>query len=391
MSEPPSEGSTWRHLSREWIWISCFAPALFLAGLLFLAGCGYADSDSTSTIDLDSLPVRIAEPVLSVNAIDTLLFAFLYPYSTPLDDGSVLLADARRSQVYQLNRDGTGRIVADNGRGPGEVQFVNNMGITPDGYIYLFDWTNRRITLYNQDLTYEREFLIQAFMDKKEIRWVYPTTEPDLFLGVGTDLSFMEDLDPNLFRVIGLYHLPERSYLDWIRVPSGRVSYTIVDGEMQGFRPVPYVPQTHFSMHPGGGSFYLYWPPSEEITELTLSMDTLRVIPVSLPKEPFSSSEQDSLLDQWNSPDIATLRDMQSQFPEVKSPVDRFLVDDLGRFWLRLTRRSTLQEWLVLDEEATPERIVALPKEAEVTHISSKSIGVREEDMMTFTLYEVID
>lgn len=103
---PPTESPVWRHLSRQRI--ARFAPAVFLAGLLLLAGCRNEASDPAAAIDLDSLPVSVPEPVLTVDAIDTMLFAFLYPYSTPLDDGSVLLADARRSQVYQLNRDGTG-------------------------------------------------------------------------------------------------------------------------------------------------------------------------------------------------------------------------------------------------------------------------------------------
>src|SRR5690625_4343754 len=123
MCEPPSDGPVWRHFSGKWV--SCFIPALFLAGLLFFTGCSNADSDSTETIDLDSLPVRIAEPVLSVNAIDTTLFAALYQLSVSLDDSSVIIAAGICNQVFKLNADGTGRVVAHSVQGRGEVKSVS--------------------------------------------------------------------------------------------------------------------------------------------------------------------------------------------------------------------------------------------------------------------------
>src|SRR5690625_2884317 len=87
-------------------WVIKISPAVFLSCFLLLSGCLGEDTVSTGTINLDELPVSVPEPVLTVDAIDTMLFAFLYPYSTPLDDGSVLLADARRSQEGLFIADG---------------------------------------------------------------------------------------------------------------------------------------------------------------------------------------------------------------------------------------------------------------------------------------------
>jgi len=369
-------------------WVIKISPAVFLSCFLLLSGCLGEDTVSTGTINLDELPVSVPEPVLTVDAIDTMLFAFLYPYSTPLDDGSVLLADARRSQVYQLNRDGTGSLVADNGRGPGEVRFISNLTQGPVDYLYLFDSSNLRVSLFNRDLTYEREFVLKSPGEGVALEGVYPTAEKGLFIADGIDPRHFPVLDPDPVRVIGFYHQQEESYSNWIRVPDRRIAFTIINGEVQGFRQVPFMPKTHFSMCPDGGSFYLYWPPSEEIAELSLSMDTMRVIPVVLPEERFLESEKDSLLERWNYPDAATSRNMQSNFPEIKTPVDRFLVDDLGRFWLRLTRHSPAREWLVLDKEGVPQRIVQHSKELDVTHVSSQNIGIRSDMNMVFSFYE---
>src|SRR5690625_1124730 len=87
-------------------WVIRISPAVFLSCFLLLSGCLGKDTVSTGTINLDELPVSVPEPVLTVDAFDTMLFAFLYPYSTPLDDGSVLLADTRRSQEGLFIADG---------------------------------------------------------------------------------------------------------------------------------------------------------------------------------------------------------------------------------------------------------------------------------------------
>src|SRR5690625_1488316 len=143
---------------------------------------------STRCSSLFSIPIRrLLMMEASVDAIDTMLFAFLYPYSTPLDDGSVLLADARRSQIYQLNRDGTGSLVADNGRGPGEVRFISNLTQGPVDYLYLFDSSNLRVSLFNRDLTYEREFVLKGPGEGVALEGGYPTAEKGLSIADGLD------------------------------------------------------------------------------------------------------------------------------------------------------------------------------------------------------------
>jgi len=278
MCEPPSDGPVWRHFSGKWV--SCFIPALFLAGLLFFTGCSNADSDSTETIDLDSLPVRIAEPVLSVNAIDTTLFAALYQLSVSLDDSSVIIADGIRKQVFQLNPDGTGRMVADVGRGPGEVQSVNTLVLDPDGYLHLYDRQNARVTKFDRHLTYKSEIKLESVGEDVLVREIYPTAEPDILLVVGTDWRYFNEIVNDRVQVIGLYSSQEGSYSDWLRIPYTRVSFTVIEEIVRAVHEIPYTPMTHIAMHHEGSSFFLYWPPSEEIVELSLSMDTLRVIQV---------------------------------------------------------------------------------------------------------------
>src|SRR5690625_1313753 len=382
-----ADSSGWRNVPRHWI---VLLVLIFLAGLALLAGCQNETSDSAATIDLDSLPVNIPDSIFTIDAVDTTLFGYLIRFGS-LDDGSVLIAAFVHSQLFQLNPDGTGRVVAGNGHGPADVQSVNFLSTDPEGNLYLFDRATMKLTQFNRDLVYKKDFVIENPGENITLSEFHATAEPGLFLVAGTDREYIREQTSDPKQIIGLYHWEEGSYSDWIHIPYTRVKYTVIDDIIRAIRGVPFTPTAHVAMHPEGRSFYMYFPPSEEIVELSLSMDTLKTMPVVLPEESFISSERDSVLDRIDFINVTERREMDSMIPEVKPTVDHFIVDDLGRFWLRLTRRSPSREWLVLGSQGDPQKIVQHPNELEVTHISSKNIGFYGEDIVTFTLFEPVD
>jgi hypothetical protein len=78
---------------------------------------------------------------------------------------------------------------------------------------------------------------------------------------------------------------------------------------------------------------------------------------------------------------------MKEIIPDHKIPVERMRIDPEGNFWLQLNYYSDTLQWLVMDREGNPQRIVHLPHESILTHVSDDHLGVRLNDI-TFAVYE---
>ncbi|MEX0779018.1 MAG: hypothetical protein WD037_04745 [Balneolales bacterium] len=80
---------------------------------------------------------------------------------------------------------------------------------------------------------------------------------------------------------------------------------------------------------------------------------------------------------------------MRGLLPDEKTPVENMMIDHKGRIWLQLTYTADSQQWLIITADGTKEKIVNLPKDTMLTHISSHHLGVRLDDV-TMALFEPI-
>jgi streptogramin lyase len=108
---------------------------------------------------------------------------------------------------------------------------------------------------------------------------------------------------------------------------------------------------------------------------------------VELPAQSLSSEVRDSLKENYRSAQWKTLRD---KLPDQKTTVEDMKVDEQNRFWLQLNYRGDTQQWLIMNQEGDPQKIVHLPKDGMVTHVSDKHLGVRMNEI-TFALYEPVN
>ena len=126
------------------------------------------------------------------------------------------------------------------------------------------------------------------------------------------------------------------------------------------------------------------------MAELNSSLDTLRILDVPLKRELLTRAEIDSLERIFNERSPNPWNAVHALLPEYKVSFDGMIVDHLDRIWLKLTRRSEFQEWLILSNDGEPEKLVQLPKEGILTHVSEHHLGFRADSHL-FALYEAIE
>ena len=108
---------------------------------------------------------------------------------------------------------------------------------------------------------------------------------------------------------------------------------------------------------------------------------------MDLPAQPLSDAEYDSIEAETRDREWKTLKD---ELPNMKTPVERMLIDEQGRFWLRLNYRGDTQQWLVMSDDGEYQKIVHLPRGSMLTHVSNHHLGVRLDET-TFALFKPVD
>lgn len=162
-------------------------------------------------------------------------------------------------------------------------------------------------------------------------------------------------------------------------------------------RGIPFTMQQLFTVSNSKESLFLFETNSEIIAEVDANFDTLRTISVILPTERVTEAERDSIrssiLNDYkdSSLDVSPLWDaLKGQLPQSKAPVEEMRIDWKGRFWLKSNLRSKYDQWFVLNQDGNLEKLVNLPRDAHLTHISKHHLGIRLKDHL-FGLYESVD
>jgi hypothetical protein len=357
----------------------------------FLA-CSSQDEPGGDYINPDDLPAeRPAQLIETDHLGDDLYFGHLNYSTAVLGNGDVLLNDYSQAIILKMSSEGELiEQVAGEGRGPGEIQDASELNTDPDGNLVIYDQLNNKVVRYRADGAPPEEFTPEV-SENYRLRRVYALHEENHFLVFQwMPSAIMEGSSEPVNRLL-VYDRETESYISDETFPDQQTARLIVDDQMRGAAPVPYSPEFLYSFSTDRNHIYASWTETNEITKLTIDFDTLRTIHVPLSKERLAQSEIDSL-EEWtlSNRHQNQWETIEEKLPKYKVSFDRLMVDHLDRIWLKLTRQSTDQEWIILSGDGEPLKLVKLPQEGRLTHISEHHLGFRENDY-TFSLYETVE
>lgn len=359
------------------------APYVLLLVLLF-ASC--QEAAHTGPIDVEELPSIQPKQLWSMESVDTLFFAHLGYESVPLEDGSFLAYDRQYQVLMHLGPDGALRNrLTRPGRGPAEVGDILNLVKTPSGGALLYDQENRKAVRFDGNLEYQTEFTVPS-SEGRTPTGVWPG-EMDSMYVVEMRSSMRQMLENPMDDVriyLGRYNEERESYGEI----QGMLGYTfaphLVNGTFAGGMRVPNAPATLMVFKPETGTFYQHLSGSGEIAEISVDFDTLRTMPLNLPREEMSRAERDSLIKENERIGREVLLE---KLPEQKVPVEKVLAGPGGEIWLKLNYAGETTRWLVMSREGEPLYVVHLPGGSMLLHVSDHNLAVRLDDI-TLALYE---
>lgn len=336
---------------------------------------------------LDSMPHEHPEEINRFQQADSIYFDHLGYSSVPREDGSVVLYDRERNVLLQVSEQGyLQKTVAQTGRGPGEVLDILSLVQDNDSGILVYDQDNQKVVHFDNQLNYLKEFTPQPYEGTNTTE-TFPAAAEDEYLLLNSSYDYLKDKNKRPRSFLTRYHVQNGSHDESMRMQDREYARLILDGDIRGATAVDYSPRQLIVNNPHKETIYTFWTGSGEIAELSADFDTLRTIPVELPAQALSSEVRDSLKERYRSEQWKTLRE---KLPDEKVPVEDMKIDSENRFWLRLNYRGDTQQWLVLDQEGEPQKIVHLPKESMLTHVSYQHLGVRLDDI-TFAFFEPVE
>jgi hypothetical protein len=335
---------------------------------------------------LESLPHEYPEEINRFQQADSLYFGHLGYKSIPRDEGSLLLYDRNREVLLQTDQQGNlKKLVARTGKGPGEVLDINAITKNGNGGILLYDQKNKRMVEFDEQLEYLNEYSPTPF-EGNMISKVYPASANNKYMLWHSSYAYLRDKTKQPHSFLTRYNADTDTYEQSRKLQDRRFARLVLDGEVRGGTTVLFSSKQLIVPNPLEQTLYTYWTDSDVIAEISSDFDTLKTISVELPSQPISQQERDSLKEAYRSQQWNTLGDL---LPEQKVPVEEMKIDSHKRLWLKLNYRGNTSQWLIMDQQGESQKVVHLPKESMLTHVTDHHLGVRLDDI-TFALFESV-
>lgn len=333
-----------------------------------------------------AVPTVMPEKRVEFSALDTLFFQHLAYNSVAIDDGSFVLGDREGCMILHI--DSTGRLIrrmAGPGRGPGEVRDVISLAKAPDGGILAYDQANQKGVRFDADMQFAGDIMVKSPPGAGLLR-LYALGPDRAFISVAGTHGWIRDPDEPRRLQLARYDAESQSYREVQPLPARQYAPLLVNGRPAGGTAVPFAPRHLVRYDPAGPSLWTFWTASGTLARLDSRLDTVQTVSVNLPVQEISSAEIDSLEKTYSARQWDTVREM---LPEQKTPIRAMHLGGEGRFWLKLSYRSDFAEWLIVDRNGRPLKLVQLPKGSMLTHVSKHHLGLRMGPA-TFALYEPV-
>jgi|GEM_PF-419407 len=358
--------------------------SLLIICLLGLISCEYEDQSPDKFTE--SLPQVHPQKISQFQKVDSLYFGYLGWQTIAMDDGSVVIPLHKATKLLQVSREGKLiKQVARTGRGPGEVQDLLFIQRTKEGGVLVVDQQNQKIIKFGQDLKLITE-LTPKPPEASNITGIYPMRADSEYLIRASSGRYLTDESASPSISLSMY-IHKKGYQNKVTMQTRPVALDMLDGQPVGGREVPFSPSQQIAYNSETESLYSYWTGSSKIAKLSSTLDTLATIPMDLPTQKLSDAAYDSLEAETRDRQWKTLKD---KLPDIKTPVERILIDTKGRFWLKLNYRGNTQKWLIMNQDGGFQKVVHLPRGSMLTHISEHHLGVRLDNTV-FALFEPVE
>lgn len=331
---------------------------------------------------LQGIPVHTPTELLRFDQGSDYYLVHIGYTTVVLDDGSILLPDRQQGVIFKIDETGEFKeVVVTKGRGPGEVQDITFMSQSAFGKTLIYDQMTQKVVVLDRFGGYSDEFIVPSWGGRSSLTEIYELEEHRyLFKYSSYEYLFNEDREQVSYLVV--YDKSLEEFVDSKTIRSR--PYAVLTGGGGG-HIVPYAPADLLAYNSNTANFHLFGSEDVEIVELSSLQDTVQLISLEIKPERLSTVERDTLRNQY--PDYWD--SMQLLLPEYKAIADRFIIDHENNFWLKLNYKSDSQQWLVVSESGELLRIIRLPKDARVTHVSGNHLGIRLDDG-TFSFFEPI-
>ena len=330
----------------------------------------------------ESLPTVQPAQVMAFSEVDTLFFGFIGADTIPIDDDSFALTDPRSGFVVQVDTAGSlVKKVAGQGRGPGEFLGGLFLQPRPNGGFTMYDQMNKKIGLFGPDAEYDAETVVDVPLDG--ITKAYDLGKDTGYLIEGTDFSLRPNAGDERKKVFSIVNEKANQIDNQVKVPAQPY---VVLGDGGSATALPFAHRQLIRYKPQTQTFFSYWTGSDNLAEVNARFDTLNTIAVDIPAEQMNQAEIDTIENEnprgWE--------DLKDKLPNTKTSVLNMRLGPNNTYWLKLAYHSDFDQWLILDSQGTPQKIVQLPKNVMLTHVSKYYLGVRLGPG-TFALYEPVE
>jgi hypothetical protein len=341
-------------------------PVSVLPVLLpLLAGCGSGSPSSGVEVTRETLPngatlVRYgalpAEPTATLEADLSLgrlegesweVFGDVRGIDADRD-GAIYVLDYQSREIQVFAPDGAHiRTLGGPGDGPGEISAANGLLMDPEGILWVNDHGRMRIVGLQPDGTelaripfpvLSYGFIWEAMRDREGRFWMAapqrdaPMSRPEDGLNESEARVYMKSIHPGTGAVDSVYvgRTAARSFV-----------VSMAGGGLASF-PVPFDPRVVIRLDPEGG----FWRSSGHeyrVARLDARGDTVLVIEAAVPRLPVTAADRARVVEAMTeqSPDLdGAARELVALAPDRQPALDRLLVDEEGRLWVRRVREE---------------------------------------------------
>lgn len=339
-------------------------------------------------IDFSKVPEITPIEILRFDRIGDVYFSHLGYTTIYTAHNDLIIPDRQLHTILLVDSNIKIKNKLNEGRGPGEI--IDAYEFTQDntGNIYVYDSGNKKVMQFDSELKLLKEIQPKPY-EGKEIASVYPVTNENYVFEL-TSFDFLMNKEKENEKIFIQYDAANDQYGKKIIFKDKPYARTFINDKLVGAMPVPYSDTQLSAYNPENRTLLNFDTSTSIIVELDFNFDTLRVIPINLPVEKLSNEEINSIkndidddrrVDQWKT--------MKPFIPEFKSKADKMLFHD-NNIWLQSNLRGDSQKWFVLNMEGKIIKVVHLPKDVMVTHISEHHLGIRLDDS-TFALFEAVE
>ena len=362
--------------------IESFKPFLifvFIFISVFFGACGESEQQSTAP-DINDLLSLTATEIFSISEVEDVYFSHLGYESVVLENGDILMPDRQLSNLIVLNKEGNLLKTVREGRGPGEIQDAYEFTVDQKGNVYTYDQGNDKILVFDRTIDLLKE-VIPANYESTSLIKAYPVYENEWIFEMNS-FEFLRNEEKEREKFLIKYDLEAEKYGEPQVLKAQPYVRLIVDGQPRGASLIPYSYGNITAYNTEKQTLFTFDTATDEIAEINADFDTLRTIPVNLPTEEISSAERDSMKSEY---DDLRWDALKSVLPEVKAPVNKMIYHK-GEFWMESNLLGDTEMWLVLNSKGQITRVVHLPKDSMLMHVSDEHLGVRLDDV-TFALF----